>query len=112
MLVTDAMPSAGTDLTTFMLQGRRIRVEGDYCVDDSGTLAGTALTMDKALRNAIRQLALPQATAVRMASEYPATFLGRGAELGRIAPGCRASFVAVDQTLTVQRTWIDGQTIS
>jgi N-acetylglucosamine-6-phosphate deacetylase len=112
MLVTDAMPSAGTDLTSFLLQGRRIRVEGDYCVDDSGTLAGTALTMDKALRNAIRQLALPQATAVRMASEYPATFLGRGAELGRIAPGCRASFVAVDQTLTVQRTWIDGQTIS
>jgi N-acetylglucosamine-6-phosphate deacetylase len=112
MLVTDAMPSAGTDLTSFLLQGRRIRVEGDYCVDDSGTLAGTALTMDKALRNAIRQLALPQATAVRMASEYPATFLGRGAELGRIAPGCRASLVAVDQTLTVQRTWIDGQTIS
>jgi N-acetylglucosamine-6-phosphate deacetylase len=112
MLVTDAMPSAGTDLTTFMLQGRRIRVEGDYCVDDSGTLAGTALTMDKALRNAIRQLDLPQSTAVRMASEYPADFLGRSAELGRIAPGCRANFVAVDQALAVQRTWIDGQTIS
>jgi N-acetylglucosamine-6-phosphate deacetylase len=111
MLVTDAMPSAGTDLTTFMLQGRRIRVEGDYCVDDSGTLAGTALTMDKAMRNAIRQLDLPLATAVRMASEYPACFLGRSAELGRIAPGGRANFVAVDQALTVQRTWIDGETI-
>jgi N-acetylglucosamine-6-phosphate deacetylase len=109
MLVTDAMPCAGTNLTSFMLQGRRIQVQDDYCVDDAGTLAGTALTMDRAVRNAIALLNLPQATAVRMASEYPAAFLGRSAELGRIAPGCRANFVAVDAALTVQHTWIDGQ---
>jgi N-acetylglucosamine-6-phosphate deacetylase len=108
MLVTDAMPCAGTDLTSFMLQGRRISVRGDYCVDDAGTLAGTALTMDRAVRNAIALLGLPQATAIRMASQYPADFLGRGAELGRIAPGCRANFVAVDAALTVQQTWING----
>jgi N-acetylglucosamine-6-phosphate deacetylase len=112
MLVTDAMPCAGTDLTTFMLQGRRISVHGDYCVDDSGTLAGTALTMDRAVRNAISMLGLPQHTAVRMASEYPADFLGRRTELGRIAPGCRASFVAVDAALNVQATWIDGQALN
>jgi N-acetylglucosamine-6-phosphate deacetylase len=64
--------------------------------------------MDRAVRNAIALLGLPQATAIRMASEYPANFLGRGAELGRIAPGCRANFVAVDAALTVQHTWIDG----
>jgi N-acetylglucosamine-6-phosphate deacetylase len=53
-------------------------------------------------------LGLPQHTAVRMASEYPADFLGRRGELGRIAPGYRANFVAVDAALTVQATWIDG----
>jgi N-acetylglucosamine-6-phosphate deacetylase len=109
MLVTDAMPCAGTDLTSFMLQGRRISVRDDYCVDDAGTLAGTALTMDRAVRNAIALLGLPQATAIRMASEYPARFLGRAAELGRIAPGCRANLVAVDAALNVQGTWIDGR---
>jgi N-acetylglucosamine-6-phosphate deacetylase len=46
-----------------------------------------------------------------MASEYPADFLGRGAELGRIAPGCRANFVAVDAALNVQHTWIDGRMV-
>jgi N-acetylglucosamine-6-phosphate deacetylase len=111
MLVTDAMPCAGTDLTSFMLQGRRITVQGDYCVDDGGTLAGTALTMDRAVRNTSALLGLPQATAIRMASEYPADFLGRGAELGRIAPGCRANFVAVDAALNVQHTWIDGRMV-
>jgi N-acetylglucosamine-6-phosphate deacetylase len=109
MLVTDAMPCAGTDLTSFMLQGRHIRVEGDYCVDDAGTLAGTALTMDRAVRNANALLGLPLATTIRMASEYPAAFLGRSGEVGRIAPGCRANFVAVDAALSVRQTWIDGQ---
>ncbi len=109
MLVTDAMPCAGTDLTSFMLQGRRISVQGDYCVDEAGTLAGTALTMDRAVRNAVALLGLPQATAIRMASEYPAQFLGLGARLGRIAPGYRANLVAVDSALNVQATWIDGR---
>jgi N-acetylglucosamine-6-phosphate deacetylase len=61
------------------------------------------------VRNAISMLGLPQHTAVRMASEYPADFLGRHAELGRIAPGYRANFVAVDAALSVQATWIEGR---
>jgi N-acetylglucosamine-6-phosphate deacetylase len=68
--------------------------------------------MDRAVRNAISMLGLPQHTAVRMASEYPADFLGRHAELGRIAAGCRASFVAVDASLNVQATWIDGKALA
>jgi N-acetylglucosamine-6-phosphate deacetylase len=109
MLVSDAMPCAGTTLTSFMLQGRPIHVQGDYCIDDAGTLAGTVLTMDRCVRNAISLLGVAPATAIRMASQYPADFLGRAHELGRIAPGCRASFVAVDADLNVQGTWIDGK---
>ena len=45
---------------------------------------------------------------VRMASEYPAQFLGVGHELGRIAAGYRANLALMDDTLTVRRTWIDG----
>ncbi|HUL19192.1 MAG TPA: amidohydrolase family protein, partial [Steroidobacteraceae bacterium] len=61
-----------------------------------------------AVRNAVAMLGLPQADAIRMASEYPAAFLGRAAELGRIACGCRANFVAVDAAFNVRHTWIDG----
>jgi len=46
--------------------------------------------------------------AARMASEYPADFLGLGDELGRIAPGYRANLVLVDDDIQVQRTWIEG----
>jgi N-acetylglucosamine-6-phosphate deacetylase len=44
-----------------------------------------------------------------MASQYPAEFLGLGGELGRIAPGYRASLVLADASLQVIDTWIDGR---
>jgi N-acetylglucosamine-6-phosphate deacetylase len=108
MLVTDAMPAVGSTEPTFVLQGRTIRVVDGICRDENGTLAGTALDMASAVRNAVSLLGLGIAEAARMASEYPAEFLGLGHELGRIAPGYRANLVLLDDELTVQKTWIDG----
>ena len=62
-----------------------------------------------AVRNAVTMLGLDITEAVRMASEYPAQFLGVGDELGRIAAGYRANLALMDDTLTVRRTWIDGR---
>ncbi len=108
VLVTDAMPVVGTANATFLLQGRTIHVVDGACRDDRGTLAGTSLDMAAAVRNAITMLDLDIIEAVRMASEYPAEFLGVGHELGRIAAGYRANLALMDETLTVRRTWIDG----
>jgi len=109
MLVTDAMPSVGTDMTSFQLQGRRIDVRDGRCVDEQGTLSGSALDMASAVRNAVALLGLPLETAARMASAYPAEFLGLGGELGRIAPGYRANLALLDADLQVRGTWIDGE---
>jgi N-acetylglucosamine-6-phosphate deacetylase len=108
MLVTDAMPAVGSAEPTFVLQGRTIRVVDGVCRDENGTLAGTALDMASAVRNAVASLGLEIVAAARMASEYPAEFLGLGNELGRIAPGYRANLVLVDEDIRVQRTWIEG----
>ena len=111
MLVTDAMPSVGAAEKTFSLQGRTISVAGGVLVDEEGTLAGSDTDMAQTVRNAIDLLGLELTEAVRMASQYPAEFLGLGGELGRIAPGYRASLVLVDDGLQVQATWIDGKSI-
>jgi N-acetylglucosamine-6-phosphate deacetylase len=108
MLVTDGMPAVGSAKPTFVLQGRTIRVVDGACRDENGTLAGTALDMASAVRNAVSSLGLGIVAAARMASEYPAEFLGLGDELGRIAPGYRANLVLVDDDVQVQRTWIEG----
>jgi N-acetylglucosamine-6-phosphate deacetylase len=108
MLVTDGMPAVGSEAPTFVLQGRTIRVVDGICRDENGTLAGTALDMAGAVRNAVSLLGLDVVGAARMASEYPAEFLGLGSELGRIAPGYRANLVLMDDELRVQETWIEG----
>lgn len=110
MLVTDAMPCVGTNDGDFMLQGKTISVHDGKCVDAEGTLSGSALDMATAVRNAMSLLGLDVAEAARMASTYPAEFLGLGRELGRISPRYRANLVLTDSDLNVHETWIDGQT--
>jgi N-acetylglucosamine-6-phosphate deacetylase len=102
------MPPVGSPATSFMLQGRAIHVVDGVCRDDNGTLAGTGLDMATAVRNAVHLLDLDIAQAARMASEYPAAFLGLEHELGRIAPGFRADLVLMDDELRVRRTWVQG----
>jgi N-acetylglucosamine-6-phosphate deacetylase len=109
MLVTDAMPSVGTNNKSFDLQGRKIKVAGNLCLDEDGRLAGSNIDMASCVRNAISMLGLPLPEAVRMASLYPAEFLGLAHEIGRIAPGYKANFVVADDQLRVLDTWIDGR---
>ena len=111
MLVTDAMANVGTTQDWFTLQGKKISVRDGRCVDENGTLSGSALDMASAVRNAVVMLDIELAEAVRMASTYPAQFLGMGHELGRIAPGYRANFVLANEQLNVLDTWIDGQSV-
>ena len=109
MLVTDAMPSVGATEKSFSLQGRKISVANGVLVDEDGTLAGSDIDMASTVRNAIELLGVELPEAARMASQYPAEFLGLGGELGRIAPGYRANLVLVDDKVEVKETWIDGR---
>jgi N-acetylglucosamine-6-phosphate deacetylase len=108
MLVTDAMPSVGTGAASFELQGRRVSVRGQTCVDEDGRLAGSNLDMASCVRNGVSMLGVPLEQAVRMASTVPAQFLGLS-DSGRIAAGCRANLVLTDAQLNVRETWIDGR---
>jgi N-acetylglucosamine-6-phosphate deacetylase len=109
MLVTDAMPSVGTNNDSFELQGRRITVSGSTCLDEDGRLAGSNIDMATCVRNAISMLGLSLPEAVRMASQGPAEFLGLAHDTGRIAPGLRADLVLADEGLKVLETWIAGR---
>ena len=108
MLVTDAMPSVGSDLDSFVLHGRTVTRKDGRLTTEDGTLAGSDLDMASAVRNSVAHLGLPLEAALRMASRSPAEFLGLGHELGRVAPGHRADLVLLDDDLCVVETWIDG----
>jgi len=109
MLVTDAMPCVGMEKKSFRLQGRLMTVKDGVCVDENGTLAGSDLDMAGAVRNTVSMLGVDLAEAVRMASQYPAAFLGLERTHGRIAPGYSADLVLMDEDLSVVETWIGGR---
>jgi N-acetylglucosamine-6-phosphate deacetylase len=75
-----------------------------------GTLAGSALTMDAAIRNVV-SLGVPLATAVSAASTRPAELLGL-ADRGAIAPGQRADLVALSPELELEQVWIGGSNVA
>jgi N-acetylglucosamine-6-phosphate deacetylase len=109
-LVTDAMEAAGMTEGEYELSGRRVRLE-DGCVRlPDGTLAGSALTMDQAVRNGVTFMGSPLEDAVRMASETPAEILGVF-EKGRITPGADADLVVLSAEGRVEETIVAGDTV-
>ena len=109
LLVTDAMPMVGADSPAFDLYGETITASDGVVRNAAGALAGSALDMASAVRNAVRLLGLGLDEACRMAAQYPAEAIGLGASHGRIAPGYRADLVWLDAQAQVRATWIAGR---
>ena len=108
IITTDAMPTLGADDDSFILHGKTIALKDGKLTAPDGSLAGAHIDMATSVRNAVAHLGLPLEAGLHMASRAPAEFLGLGGELGRIAPGYRASLVLLDDDLGVTDTWIDG----
>jgi N-acetylglucosamine-6-phosphate deacetylase len=108
MLISDAMSSAADGPSEFQLQGRNVTLNNGRLQLDNGTLAGSNLTMDEALRYVVSKLGVSLASALQMTSLNPARFLRKDHELGRIASGYLASMVHLDDALHVKETWVEG----
>ena len=108
ILVTDAIAAAGMEPGEYILAGIPVSFGEDGVPRNAdGTIAGSALTLDQALRNVIG-LGLPTERVVEAATRVPADALGR-ADLGRIAPGARADLVHWTEDFHPARTWVDGR---
>jgi len=115
-LITDANVGAGlppgrhkfgdTEIE-FRYEGGPARLVGDS--SRGGLLAGSGLTLDRALRNAVEMLGVDLVQGVKMVSANPARVLGLDKRKGTIASGYDADMVLLDEDLNVQRTWIEGK---
>ena len=108
MLVTDAMPVVGSAIDHFRLDGRRIHVRDGVCLAEDGTLAGTALSMIEALRNAMSMLGIGIVEASAMASRIPASFLGIANQTGSIKTGLRADLLRITPEFALRQVWVGG----
>jgi N-acetylglucosamine-6-phosphate deacetylase len=108
-LVSDAMPTVGTEQDHFELMGRRIRLRNGRLISESGTLAGAHLDLASAVKNAVTLVGISLDDALRAASLVPARFLGIERHRGTLTAGARADIVALTTNLDVHTTWIAGK---
>ena len=118
-LITDANVGAGNppgvypafgNYIEFAYPGAPARFTKDHPTL-AGGLAGSGLTLDQAVRNAVGRLGIPFDSALRMASENPARVIGRLGEIGRLAAGAQADMVLLDDDLVPARTWVGGRCV-
>jgi N-acetylglucosamine-6-phosphate deacetylase len=109
-LVTDAMAAMGARPGSYNLGGYEVIVDETSARWPNGTLAGSILTMDQAVRNMIEQSGCTLAEALIMAGQTPAELLGLHGK-GRIAPGCDADLVVLNRDLHVQTTLVGGEIV-
>ena len=107
-LITDAVAPAGLPEGDYDFVGRKITVCDGAVRLASGSLAGSILTLDRAVRNIMAFSGLGWAEAISMATSVPARIAGVAHRKGRIAPGMDADLVALDNQGFVQQAWVRG----
>jgi len=109
VLVTDATAPAGADMDYFIFVGKKVYYRDGKCVDENGTLGGSALTMIEAVQNTVEHVGIALDEALRMATLYPAKAIGVEEQLGRVKKGMVANLTVFDRDFNVQATVVNGQ---
>jgi N-acetylglucosamine-6-phosphate deacetylase len=109
-LISDGAAAAGLGEGEYYLGEQKVTAAGHTVRLANGTLAGTTLTLDQAVRNMVNLAGQPPAVALQMASCSPADLLGLSHK-GRLAPGCDADLILLDEHLTVTLTMIKGKIV-
>ncbi|NOJ24435.1 MULTISPECIES: N-acetylglucosamine-6-phosphate deacetylase [Vibrio] len=109
VLVTDATAPAGADMDYFIFVGKKVYYRDGKCVDENGTLGGSALTMIEAVQNTVEHVGIALDEALRMATLYPAKAIGVEEQLGRVKQGMVANLAIFDRDFKVQATVVNGQ---
>jgi N-acetylglucosamine-6-phosphate deacetylase len=104
IVITDALAGAGVPDAIFEFNGQRASVVGGVAQLDDGTITGSVLTMDQALRNVLEITGMSLQNAVGMLTANPARAVGVGDRKGLLAPGYDADILIFDAALTLQAT--------
>jgi N-acetylglucosamine-6-phosphate deacetylase len=110
-LVTDAIAATDMGPGEYPLATRRVYLEEGVSKLEDGTLAGSVLTMDEALRNVLAFTGCSFPEAVRMAATTPARLVGEGGRKGRLASGYEADVVVLSPELFVEAVYRGGSQI-
>ncbi|NHI17354.1 N-acetylglucosamine-6-phosphate deacetylase [Microbacterium excoecariae] len=111
-LVTDAMAAAGAPDGAYRLGELDVEVQGGIArLAGGGAIAGSTLTLDRAIARAVDEVGVGVAEAIRAATEVPARAIGRGDAFGSLEPGFSADAVLLTPGWGVAEVWGDGRVL-
>ncbi len=110
-LVTDAMPPVGTTLTAFRLNDKTILVKDGGCYAEDGTIAGSVLSMNVAVRTIHEQAGIPLNQAIAMGTMIPARAIGAAGKKGTLVTGNDADIVICTPKMQVIKTIVKGEIV-
>jgi N-acetylglucosamine-6-phosphate deacetylase len=109
-LITDSLKASGVGDGVFQWGGREIEVKGPRAtLKDTGVLAGSVLTLNRAIKNMIDWTGVSVSQAVNMASLNPACVLGLDRRIGSIRAGKYANLAILDRNFNVLETMLRGE---
>ena len=111
ILISDGLSATGMPDGKYMLGTFEVTVTNGVCRNAEGKLAGSTLTLDRALRNVVA-LGVPLPDALRMLTLNPATLLGVEFKKGTLRTGADADILLLDNTLQLKNVWLRGQSLN
>ncbi|MFS0919417.1 N-acetylglucosamine-6-phosphate deacetylase [Brevibacillus sp. 179-C 1.1 NHS] len=110
-LVSDSMRAAAMGEGTYDLGGQEVHVHDNQAKLADGTLAGSILTLNRAVGNMVTLSGVALPDAVEMASSTPACILGMGERKGRLAVGYDADITVLNEQFDVTMTFVGGKEV-
>jgi N-acetylglucosamine-6-phosphate deacetylase len=107
ILVSDGLSATGMPDGKYTLGGMEVTLSGGICRNAEGVLAGSTLTLDRALRNVVG-LGITLPDAVRMLTLNPAAMLGIEFKKGSLRCGADADILLLDESLQITSVWARG----
>jgi N-acetylglucosamine-6-phosphate deacetylase len=111
ILVSDGISATGMPDGKYTLGKFEVTVSDGVCRNTEGKLAGSTLTLDRALRNVVG-MGFPLSDAVRMLTSNPAKLLGLEFKKGALRVGADADIVLLDRDLQVTNVWARGMALN
>ncbi len=106
-LVSDAMSTVGSDIRSFVLNGRTITRQNSRLTLDDGTLAGADISLLDGVKYMVQQVGVPLETALKMGSRFPAETIG-ATHISHLNAGAQADILHLDDALSLKNLWLAG----
>ena len=109
--VSDSMATINHGEPSFELYDEVVSESKGRIINSEGKLAGSSITQIDAIKNAYQKCNIPLASAISMATLYPAEYLGVADHIGQLKKGCRANLTHFDSDFHVHNVWLAGKQI-